>query len=65
MDDIQQIPNPDPKVTCLCVNAVRYKNNRIGLTLPKSRYGVFPIPLGQFTSVTYTRRTVGKCLDKN
>ena len=28
-------------------------------------YGVFPVPLGQFTSVTYPRRTGGKRLGKN
>ena len=37
MDDIQQIPNPAPKVTCLCVNAVRYNDNRIGLTVNSLR----------------------------
>ena len=28
--------------------------------LPGLLYGVFPVPLGQFTSVTYPRRTSGK-----
>ena len=26
-------------------------------------YGVFPDPLGQYISVTYPRRTAGRCLD--
>ena len=30
-----------------------------------SLYDVSPVPLGQFTSVTYPRRTGGKRLDKN
>ena len=34
-------------------------------TLALSLYGVSPVPLGQFTSVTYPRRTGGKRLDKN
>ena len=29
------------------------------------RHGFFPVPLGQFTSVTYPRRTGGKRLHKN
>ena len=37
MDDIQQIPNPDPKATCLCVNAVLNNDNRIGLTVNSLR----------------------------
>ena len=36
-----------------------------GVPLVYSLYGVFPVPLGQFTSVTYLRRTGGKRRDKN
>ena len=35
------------------------------MNFSKSLYGVFPVPIGQFISVTYRRRTGRKRLDKN
>ena len=32
------------------------------MNFSKSLYGVFPVPIGQFISVTYLRRTGGKRL---
>ena len=41
------------------------KRKRLLRRLAWSLDGVFPVPLGQFTSVTYPRRTGRKRLDKN
>ena len=45
-----------------CKISITNKNEK---TLALSPYGVSPVSLRQFTSVTYPRRTGGKRLDKN
>jgi len=53
--------NPFPR----SIFAPKPNGKRLLLRLAWSLDGVFPVPLGQFTSVTYLRRTGGKHLDKN